>query len=77
MFKSGVFGDDYGTLRATKFQIKLEARVLACFYRLGLTPKKPPTNCKMSDNEAKALALVAEAEKKLGSSKGFLSGLFG
>jgi alpha-soluble NSF attachment protein len=31
----------------------------------------------MADNEAKALALVAEAEKKLGSSKGFLSGLFG
>ena len=31
----------------------------------------------MSDNEAKALELVAEAEKKLNSSKSFLGGLFG
>ena len=31
----------------------------------------------MSDNEKKALDLVAEAEKKLGSSKSFLGGLFG
>ena len=31
----------------------------------------------MSDNEKKALELVAEAEKKLGSSKSFLGGLFG
>jgi len=30
----------------------------------------------MSDNEKKALDLVAEAEKKL-NSKGFLGGLFG
>ena len=31
----------------------------------------------MSENEQKALALVAEAEKKLNSSKTFLGGLFG
>ena len=31
----------------------------------------------MSDNEAKALELVAEAEKKLNSSKSFFGGLFG
>lgn len=31
----------------------------------------------MSENEQKALALVAEAEKKLNSSKGFFGGLFG
>jgi len=31
----------------------------------------------MSDNEAKAQALCAEAEKKLSGGKGFLSGLFG
>jgi len=31
----------------------------------------------MADNEAKANALVAEAEKKLSGGKGFLSGLFG
>ena len=31
----------------------------------------------MSDNEQKAAALVAEAEKKLGGSKGFFSNLFG
>jgi len=31
----------------------------------------------MSDNEQKALQLVAEAEKKLQGSKGFLGGLFG
>jgi len=31
----------------------------------------------MSDNEAKAAALVAEAKKKMGSSKGFFSSLFG
>jgi hypothetical protein len=31
----------------------------------------------MGDNEQKANALVAEAEKKLGGGKGFLSGLFG
>ena len=30
-----------------------------------------------SDKEAKALELVAEAEKKLNSSKSFLGGLFG
>ncbi|KAE8751080.1 hypothetical protein FOCC_FOCC002165 [Frankliniella occidentalis] len=32
---------------------------------------------KMSDNESKATALMAEAEKKLNSSKGFLGNLFG
>jgi len=31
----------------------------------------------MGDNEQKAIALVAEAEKKLSGGKGFLSGLFG
>ena len=31
----------------------------------------------MSDNEAKAQALVQEAEKKLNKSKGFLGNLFG
>ena len=31
----------------------------------------------MAENEQKAMALVAEAEKKLGSSKTFLGGLFG
>jgi alpha-soluble NSF attachment protein len=31
----------------------------------------------MADNEQKALQLIAEAEKKLNSSKGFLGGLFG
>lgn len=31
----------------------------------------------MSENEQKALALVAEAEKKLSSSKGFFGSLFG
>ena len=31
----------------------------------------------MNENEQKALALVAEAEKKLTSSKTFLGGLFG
>jgi len=31
----------------------------------------------MGDNEQKAMALVAEAEKKLSGGKGFLSGLFG
>jgi alpha-soluble NSF attachment protein len=31
----------------------------------------------MSENEQKALALVAEAEMKLNSSKGFFGGLFG
>jgi len=34
-------------------------------------------NFNMGDNEQKALALVAEAEKKLSGGKGFLSGLFG
>ena len=36
-----------------------------------------PCALTMSDNEKKALELVAEAEKKLGSSKSFLGGLFG
>jgi len=31
----------------------------------------------MADNESKANALMAEAEKKLNSSKGFLGNLFG
>jgi alpha-soluble NSF attachment protein len=31
----------------------------------------------MADNEQKALQLIAEAEKKLTSSKGFLGSLFG
>jgi alpha-soluble NSF attachment protein len=31
----------------------------------------------MSENEQKAIALIAEAEKKLSSSKTFLGGLFG
>lgn len=31
----------------------------------------------MADNEQKALQLMAEAEKKLTNSKGFLSSLFG
>jgi len=31
----------------------------------------------MGDNEAKAVALVAEAQKKMGSSKGFFASLFG
>lgn len=31
----------------------------------------------MADNEQKALQLIAEAEKKLGSSKGFFGSLFG
>lgn len=31
----------------------------------------------MAENEHKAMALIAEAEKKLGSSKGFFGSLFG
>lgn len=31
----------------------------------------------MADNEQKAMQLIAEAEKKLTSSKGFLGSLFG
>lgn len=31
----------------------------------------------MADNEQKAMQLIAEAEKKLNSSKGFLGSLFG
>lgn len=31
----------------------------------------------MADNEQKALQLIAEAEKKLTTSKGFLGSLFG
>lgn len=34
-------------------------------------------NSIMADNEQKAMQLMQEAEKKLGSSKGFLSSLFG
>lgn len=31
----------------------------------------------MADNEQKALQLMAEAEKKLSTNRGFLAGLFG
>lgn len=35
------------------------------------------TSPKMADNEQKAIQLIAEAEKKLTSSKGFFGSMFG